>query len=72
MGVAVTIECPVPGVRRRQCYDGTVQTWWRTAPYFHNGTSPTLEAVVQTYNTRQSLGLTAAQIADLAQYLKSL
>ena len=45
---------------------------WQHAPYFHNGTAPTLEAVVQTYNTKQSLGLTATQIADLAQYLKSL
>jgi len=45
---------------------------WQHAPYFHNGTAPTLEAVVQTYNTKRSLGLTAAQIADLAQYLKSL
>ncbi len=45
---------------------------WQHAPYFHNGTAPTLEAVVQTYNTKQSLGLTAAQVADLAQYLKSL
>ena len=31
-----------------------------------------LEAVVQTYDTRQALGLTAAQAADLVQYLKSL
>ena len=45
---------------------------WQHAPYFHNGTAPTLEAVVQTYNTKQSLGLTAAQIFDLTQYLKSL
>jgi len=45
---------------------------WQHAPYFHNGTAPTLEAVVQTYNTKQSLGLTATQVADLAQYLKSL
>jgi len=28
--------------------------------------------VVQTYNTKQALFLTAAQMADLAQYLKSL
>ncbi len=45
---------------------------WQHAPYFHNGTAPTLDAVVQTYNTKQSLGLTAAQISDLTQYLKSL
>ncbi|RJG02555.1 c-type cytochrome [Noviherbaspirillum sedimenti] len=45
---------------------------WQHPPYFHNGTAATLEDVVQTYNTRQSLGLTAAEIADLVQYLKSL
>ena len=45
---------------------------WQHPPYFHNGTAPTLEAVVQTYNTRMALGLTAAQRADLVQYLKSL
>ena len=45
---------------------------WQHAPYFHNGTAPTLEAVVQTYNTKRSLGLSNAEISDLAQYLKSL
>ncbi|MDB5822376.1 MAG: putative lipoprotein [Herminiimonas sp.] len=45
---------------------------WQHAPYFHNGTAATLEAVVQTYNTKQSLGLTETEILDLAQYLKSL
>jgi mono/diheme cytochrome c family protein len=45
---------------------------WQHAPYFHNGTAATAEAVVQTYNTKQSLGLTNQEIADLAQYLKSL
>jgi mono/diheme cytochrome c family protein len=45
---------------------------WQHAPYFHNGTAPTLDAVVQAYNTRKSLGLTPQQAADLVQYLKSL
>jgi mono/diheme cytochrome c family protein len=45
---------------------------WQHAPYFHDGSAPTLEAVVQTYNTKRSLGLTPAQIADVAQYLRSL
>ena len=45
---------------------------WQHAPYFHNGTAATLDAMVQTYNTKQSLGLTAAQMSDLTQYLKSL
>jgi len=45
---------------------------WQHAPYFHNGTAPTLDAVVQTYNTNRSLGLTGANIADLVEYLKSI
>jgi cytochrome c peroxidase len=40
-------------------------------PYFHNGTAATAEQVVRTYNDKQDLGLTEAQISDLAQYLKS-
>ena len=45
---------------------------WQHAPYFHNGSAATLEDVVNTYNTRRSLGLSSPQIADLVQYLKSL
>jgi len=41
-------------------------------PYFHNGVAPTLDAVVDRYNTKRNLNLTAAQKADLVQYLKSL
>lgn len=45
---------------------------WQHAPYFHDGSAATLDDVVQTYNTKQSLGLTAQEVSDLAQYLKSL
>jgi hypothetical protein len=45
---------------------------WQHAPYFHDGSAPTLDAVVAIYNTRRSLGLTTAEMADLVQYLKSL
>jgi mono/diheme cytochrome c family protein len=45
---------------------------WQHAPYFHNGSAPTLLDVVNTYNTRKALALTAPQIADLVEYLKSL
>lgn len=41
-------------------------------PYFHNGIAPTLEAVVDLYNTKKGLNLTAQQKADLVQYLRSL
>jgi cytochrome c5 len=45
---------------------------WQHAPYFHNGSAATLEDVVKTYNSRQSLGLSNADMSDLTQYLKSL
>ena len=45
---------------------------WQHAPYFHNGSAATLDAVVETYNTKKSLALTNAQKADLVQYLRSL
>jgi cytochrome c peroxidase len=42
------------------------------APYFHDGSAATLEAVVERYNTMKGLNLTPQQKADLVQYLKSL
>lgn len=45
---------------------------WQHAPYFHNGIAPTLEAVVEIYDAKKALGLTAQQKTDLVQYLKSL
>jgi mono/diheme cytochrome c family protein len=45
---------------------------WQHPPYFHNGSAATLDAVVDTYDTKKSLGLTADQKSDLVQYLKSL
>lgn len=45
---------------------------WQHAPYFHDGSAATLDAVVQAYNDKRALGLSAQQMADLAQYLKSL
>ena len=45
---------------------------WQHAPYFHDGSAATLDDVARTYNTRRSLGLSAQEVSDLAQYLKSL
>ncbi len=59
-------------VATRQYRTSPLAGIWQHPPYFHNGSAPTLEAVVQTYNQRKSLGLNAAQAADLVQYLKSL
>jgi len=45
---------------------------WQHPPYFHNGSAATLADVVSTYNTRKSLNLSADQMSDLVEYLKSL
>ena len=45
---------------------------WQHPPYFHNGTASTLEAVVETYDAKKALNLSAQQKADLVEYLKSL
>src|SRR5262249_21425636 len=42
------------------------------APYFHNGLAADLEAVVDFYETRFSIGLTARQNADLGAFLEAL
>ena len=45
---------------------------WQHPPYFHDGSAATLQAVVQAYDRKRSLGLSTQQMADLVQYLKSL
>jgi hypothetical protein len=42
------------------------------APYFHDGSAATLADVVTHYDAQFELGLSAAQQADLVEYLKSL
>ena len=43
-----------------------------TGPYFHDGSAPTLEAVVNHYVQLMGLSLTTQQRADLVVYLKTL
>jgi mono/diheme cytochrome c family protein len=45
---------------------------WQHPPYFHDGSAPDLQAVVDHYNQLLDLKLTVAQQADLVEYLKSL
>jgi cytochrome c peroxidase len=42
------------------------------APYFHNGSAATLDQVVDFYNTRFNIGLSAQEHADLVAFLRSL
>ena len=42
------------------------------APYFHNGSAPTLLDAVKFYDQRFSIGFTDAQKADLVAFLQTL
>jgi len=42
------------------------------APYFHNGLADSLEAVVDFYESRFNVGLTAREKADLVAFLRAL
>lgn len=43
-----------------------------TAPYFHDGSLPTLAAVVDWFDDKKSLGLTASERADLTAYIETV
>jgi mono/diheme cytochrome c family protein len=45
---------------------------WQHPPYFHDGSAPDLDAVVNHYDRLFGLGLTSKQKVDLVEYLKSL
>jgi hypothetical protein len=45
---------------------------WQHPPYFHDGSAKTLTDVVERYNQERNLKLSAAEKADLTEYLKSL
>jgi mono/diheme cytochrome c family protein/cytochrome c5 len=45
---------------------------WQHAPYFHDGSATDLAAVVEHYDRLFALGLSAAQKADLVEFLKTL
>lgn len=55
----------------RQYRTAPLKGVWQHAPYFHDGSAATLDAVAQTYNDRLGLGLSVQDVSDLAQYLKS-
>jgi cytochrome c peroxidase len=42
------------------------------APYFHNGLAPTLADVVEFYNNRFHIGLSARDKSDLVMFLRAL
>jgi len=42
------------------------------APYFHGGNAATLTDLVDFYNVRFNIGLSAQDVADLVNFLNSL
>ena len=50
----------------------TLRSLASRAPYFHNGSAASVEAVVDFYDQRFAIGLTAAEKADLAAFLRAL
>ena len=42
------------------------------APYFHNGSAASLSEVVDFYNGRFGIGLTAQEHSDLVAFLQTL
>ena len=42
------------------------------APYFHSGSATTLQAVVEFYQTRFNIQLTAQETTDVIAFLRSL
>lgn len=67
----------VPLDRNQETFDTpTLVEAWRTAPYLHDGSAPTMREVLTTRNPRDEHGrtsqLSAAQIDDLVEYLLSL
>jgi hypothetical protein len=45
---------------------------WQHPPYFHDGSAPNLDAVVDHYDRVRGLNLSAQQKLDLVEFLKSL
>ncbi|MEM9553561.1 MAG: PKD domain-containing protein [Acidobacteriota bacterium] len=68
------------GHRSREVLQGidtpTLHGLWNTPPYLHNGTAPTIEAVLTTHNPGDRHGVTShldeRQLEELAEYLLSL
>ena len=52
--------------------DAPLRGLWQHPPYFHDGSARDLLAVVNHYDQLFGLKLTAAQKADLVEFLKSL
>lgn len=67
-----TSEPPFPGGTPTPFETPTLRNVNFTAPYMHDGSLPTLASVVEWFDDSKSLGLDAAQRADLTAYLEAV
>ncbi len=67
-----TVAGAAPGSRDGALDTPTLLGARFTAPYFHDGSLPTLESVVEWFDTRFSLGLGPGEVADLVAYLETV
>lgn len=65
----------------RETYDGALDKFYatptllgisHTAPYFHDGSLPTIESVVGWFDTRYDLKLDAQEVSDLVAYVSAV
>lgn len=67
-----TVEGAEPFSRDRALDTPTLLGIKFTAPYFHDGRAPTLQAVVEWFNDNHGLGMKRREIDDLTAYLDTV
>lgn len=67
-----TVRGSEAGSRDRTLDTPTLLSTRYTAPYFHDGSAPTLRAVNEWFNGHYRLGLSAREIDDLTAYLETV
>jgi cytochrome c peroxidase len=78
IGTTFTVTDPGRALITGECSDigkfkaPTLRALAARAPYFHNGSAPTLEVVVEFYNVSRSLGLSDTEKDDMVNFLKVL
>ncbi|MEE8137384.1 MAG: cytochrome c peroxidase [Thermoanaerobaculia bacterium] len=67
-----TVQGSEAGSRDRALDTPTLLSARFTAPYFHDGSQPTLKAVNEWFNERFGLGLSEAELGDLTAYVETV
>lgn len=67
-----SVEQPYQGARTGALDTPTLLGIAHTAPYFHDGSLPTLASVVNWFNRSKELGMTMTEQAELTAYLEAV